>query len=295
MRRGDLSGEMRGSLTVEAAFSVPITFYAIMIFLYLFIAMQVELEVAQKVHTFVSTLQRYGAAYELLRNRVDSADDETLLSELGFDTWIGSTVDSVYLSNRIGKMMGDSEYLSRVVHGKEGFDCTGSSLFSEEGMIDLQVRYVIRMPYSVFGIGNRKVTLRIRAKAFCGANTQDRVIVLPSSDDTTEEGVVYVTQSGEVYHLDSRCAYLRTSLRKVLRSGIDKERSKDGSIYYPCSECGDGNSVYVYIASWGIRYHSDSECKDLYHNYETIGVSEARRKGLRACSRCTKKAASEQE
>lgn len=282
--RRETSRNLRGSLTVEAAFVLPITFYALFLFLYLFLVMQVQLEVVQRTNEYVAKLQRYGGVYEQLRNRADTDAEESLVSELGFDTLFGMVTDSVFLSIRFGALMKDSPYLSLIRNGSDGFDCSGSCLFSDEGMITVQVKYAIKMPFSLWGIGDRKVSYRVKAKAFSGADTVDRA---NAETEKEEETTVYVTDNGEVYHTDRRCTYLKVGLRRVLRSGLDKERSKDGSVYYPCEECEKSGTVYVYLCSWGIRYHADPECRCIYHNITAISLTEANERGLRACSKCS--------
>ena len=273
-----------GSMTVEAAFVLPITFYALFAFLYLFLVMQTELEVVRYANEYVTTLQRYGAFYEQLRNRASTGEEESFLSELGFDSLIGTVADSVFLSLRFGQRMKDSPYLALIRYGCEGFDCAGSRLLADEGILDIQICYTVKCPFSVWGIGDRKIVYRTRAKAFSGADTIDRAT---ETENETADTTVYLTKSGEVYHLDRRCTYLKTSLRKVLRSNLPNERSSDGSVYYPCEACGDTeNTVYVYLCSWGVRYHTDPECSKIYHEVSELLLSEAEEKGLRACSKC---------
>jgi hypothetical protein len=101
----------------------------------------------------------------------------------------------------------------------------------------------------------------------------------------SEEEMVYVTESGEVYHRDVDCMHLKVKVESVDKKDLSHLRNRDGKIYYACEYCG-GNvgAGNVFITGFGTRYHTSVSCPGLKRKIYTIPISEAA--GKRPCSSC---------
>ena len=104
--------------------------------------------------------------------------------------------------------------------------------------------------------------------------------------ENEDKMVVYITETGIVYHKDSHCTYLEPSVRAVPADGLEALRNQDGGKYYLCEHCGrygQAQGVY-YITEYGDRYHTTAMCSGLKRKIYAVPIEEAKGKG--ACSKC---------
>ena len=101
-----------------------------------------------------------------------------------------------------------------------------------------------------------------------------------------EEEMVYVTESGGVYHRNPGCSYLNLSVSQVGGSRISSMRNSYGEKYAACEICSQNQKPggTVYITKNGNRYHNLASCSGLKRNVRMVKISEAGTD--RACSRC---------
>ncbi len=119
----------------------------------------------------------------------------------------------------------------------------------------------------------------MRVKGWCGYESS-----IPIS---AEQTIVYVTETGTVYHKDYHCTYLDLSIHMVPVSGLEDLRNESGSKYYPCELCGKKVSgMGVYITNYGSKYHMSMSCGGLKRKIYAVPISETAGKG--ACSKCGK-------
>ena len=98
-----------------------------------------------------------------------------------------------------------------------------------------------------------------------------------------DEGVVYITETGLVYHRDYHCTHLDLSIRMVSSEEVKRLRNKSGGKYHTCERC-KGGTGGVYITDTGNRYHSSLSCSGLKRTVYAVPLSEIA--GKRACSKC---------
>lgn len=99
------------------------------------------------------------------------------------------------------------------------------------------------------------------------------------------EKMVYVTESGSVFHKDQGCTYLDLSVNQVSAGELSSLRNAYGERYTACSSCSRkqepaGN---VYITEKGRHYHNQETCSGLKRTVRLVKESEA---AGHACSRC---------
>ena len=121
---------------------------------------------------------------------------------------------------------------------------------------------------------------------------------LPSLDDEIEDGDVFFTPNGTIWHLSDSCVYLANS--ETILHGSVEEATLLGKTRL-CSRCSEQNTQTsiddeikegdVFWTSGGTRWHTDNEC---YHiaNSETVyhgTIEEAQNAGKSGlCSVCEK-------
>ena len=100
-----------------------------------------------------------------------------------------------------------------------------------------------------------------------------------------QEEYVYVTESGQVYHVSRNCTHLKLSVRQVSFLEAQMSRNENGEVYGACEKCCEGAGVKtVYITSEGDRYHFERECPGLKRTIYCVPVSQV--PDYRICSRC---------
>lgn len=105
-------------------------------------------------------------------------------------------------------------------------------------------------------------------------------------DSAEEEEMVFVTESGGVYHRNPGCSYLNVSVSQVGGSRISSMRNSYGEKYEPCEICSRNQKPggTVYITQKGNRYHNLASCSGLKRTVRMVKISEAGTGS--ACSRC---------
>lgn len=103
---------------------------------------------------------------------------------------------------------------------------------------------------------------------------------------SSAEAMVFVTESGSVYHRKPGCSYIRLSISQVAGHSVSSKRNQYGERYTACETCSqNGNPAgVVYITKSGDRYHNLASCSGLKRTVRMVKESEA--KGMGACTRC---------
>lgn len=107
-----------------------------------------------------------------------------------------------------------------------------------------------------------------------------------SSEEEETEEMVYVTESGTVYHTDLGCTYLNLSVNQIPGSAVANSRNDHGEKYEACTCCsaGEDPAATVYITKTGNSYHNLETCSALKRTVRMVKHSCT--DGLAACSRC---------
>ena len=101
-----------------------------------------------------------------------------------------------------------------------------------------------------------------------------------------DDQIVYVTDTGVVYHKNPHCTHLDLSIHAAASSELNSLRNENGGKYHACEKCVHGSSMggSVYITDQGDRYHNSLTCSGLKRTVYTARISEV--PGKRACSKC---------
>lgn len=160
--------------------------------------------------------------------------------------------------------------------GSNGLQFVWSTV--RDDMVDMVVSYKVKLPYA-FGIQAAfPITQRCRIRAWTGISGKSR-------GDNAEE-MVYITDSGTVYHRTAECTHLRLKIRLIDTQELDDSRNDNGGKYKPCEKCAKKGVVgnRIYVTSEGDRYHITISCSGLKRSVRQIARSKVSGRG--ACTRC---------
>ena len=243
----------KGSILIEASIVIPIFFLACCCLCFLLEVLSIQNHVEMASHYACKEMMKeYTISYPENNKKIEKSMVEA-----------------------IGKERLDS---SMIEGGSKGFDCSKTKIIPGTGIVKFHVTYKIRVPIFLFGKFGLSCEQNWKVKRWTG--------YVKESLTGLEKDMVYVTETGMVYHKDLNCPYLHPSIKRVRKSDIDFLRNKDGGKYYPCERCKKSTEEYVYITSYGTSYHSSVKCSGLKRKIYVVPLSETRGKGV--CSKCGK-------
>ncbi len=156
------------------------------------------------------------------------------------------------------------------------------SRFNEETKdIVLVADYSVCLPFPILHRFPFHFTEKFHTRTFSGVNTR------AEGDLQEKDTLVYVTETGKVYHRTLECTYLKLSISQVKYGDLEYLRGEDGGKYYACERCGGGifhKDQNVYVCNFGNRFHSSRACQKLIRNIRQIKLSEVG--GRLPCSKC---------
>ena len=296
------------SLTVEAAFVIPIAFYAMYLFLYLFLVIHTEFSVYQSIFSINDTIYKYGtvSAYAEKSTVVtdvieaakksDISDRVEELSQKAFSYILGKS-SHIYIGLLLRDYFADSGREAECIrNGVNGIDYSGSIAYGGQNRINLHFEYFIRFPGDYFGLGDRLVVQGSSFRGFYGYDwdkTAEFDDAMQRKEDSAhpKEKNVYIAPYGSVFHLDEHCSYISITPDMVSIPELELRRNQSGGKYYPCEKCINDSfsGLYVYVTAYGTRYHSSRNCSKIERNPLEITMTEAENMGRRPCSKCARK------
>lgn len=242
----------KGSITVEAAIAVPLFFFAVVCLFYLMEILSIQTSV------------RAGLQYAG--------------KEIAEESYPAAIISTEKIQGKVINAIG-AERLDRsmIEGGSQGLDCRSSVISPVTGIGDLSVKYQIRIPIPVFRIGLLDYEETMRMKTWTGYEKGGLSL--------ENDEIVYVTETGLVYHKDYHCTHLDLSIRMVPVKDIENMRNENGGKYHACERCRGQTGTKAYITDNGDKYHSSLSCSGLKRTIYAVRKSEV--VGKRACSKCS--------
>lgn len=159
-----------------------------------------------------------------------------------------------------------------------------SQLLEKNDEIDLVLTYRMKRPFPLVPVGNIVMRQRVHTRAFTGVEQRGK------SGKEKEDRIVYVTETGRVYHGSRECSYLKLSISQLKYSDLSTKRNTGGGKYKPCEKCcKDKNlreNTWVWITNYGDCYHTSLSCSGLKRTVDELPLSQV---GARTpCSKCGK-------
>lgn len=274
----------KGSLTVEAAFTVPLSFFAVVVFLNLFLFLQVQIRVQKEIASIGNELMSVGTLF----SKAQAAGSEATASDLsavGVDGLLRQLGTEQYLSYRMKEKVGGESWVSHIRNGVRGFSFSGSKIYDGDMNIRILVSYSYVFDNTLFSLGAIPVRQQVVARGFSGK--ERKKTDLKEDEDNPDEVKVYVTENGTVFHRLRDCTYLKPDIRQVTPEQLPEKRNSSGKKYYACEYCGDaGDGSVYYITTYGTRFHTTVSCRELVRTVSEISEKEAINRGLRPCGKC---------
>lgn len=243
----------KGSITIEAAFGIPLFLFAALCLIWLIEIQSIRISIVNAA-----------------QNAAKSAAE---------DTAVIPVLNIVKLKSDILSLIGEERINRSILEGgSSGISCMGSYLSPTTGEMNIKVTYRVQIPLPLFGNPGAKMEESFRLSGWQGYGGRG------AEGEDTE--IVYVTENGSVYHRDYQCSYLHLSIRYVPYSGLADLRNESGSRYHACEKCVYGTAMAgVYITEDGGKYHNSLDCSGLKRTIYAIPRSETA--GMGGCSRCS--------
>lgn len=266
------TGQTKGSVAIEAAVALPVVLLVLVSVIQLFTAAVFQVRLTNAMQQVGRRLSYYYyAAAELTEEEQKEASDV-----------LKSVVVSVVSETLVkGLVTEELSYISAsdmlIEGGLNGISYLLSHYDSGTESIHLNAAYRIRplfLPVKAFAI---PVELATSHRVWTG---------IPM-EEAEEEEIVYIAESGKVYHTALSCTYLSLKINEVARNNVSNLRNAEGGKYYECELCKDTGASNVYIATYGTRFHYDKNCSGLKRTIESVPISKVGDRTL--CKRCAKR------
>ena len=264
-----ITARKRGSMTLEAAFALPFFLFAVLNILFAVNIIGAQSRINAALHQVGNQMAFSGYAYE---HTVGGALPDALA---------GVALTEGYARGRIIEYVG-RPYLenSCVEGGAGGLSFAGSSVMGTGDIIDLKVSYRVKPFVELLGFDGFLMSQRYYGKAWTGYNSAGQM-----DNSGGEDPMVYITETGTVYHLNRECSYLNPKVESVSAGAVAGRRNSSGAKYTPCGTCGkDAVGSEVYITNYGSSYHRLLNCPGLKRTIYTVPLSEVGGRGR--CSKC---------
>lgn len=245
---------LSASMTLEAAFIIPLFIFFVVIFVHILNLISFQNRLNEALYNSSRTLSKLEYTME---GSANTASAMTLLY---------SGLDRTIVEN------------AGVAGGVLGITALQSEF--DEDMINFTVDYYVQMPFDFLNILGFHCRQRVSVRKWIGNKDKGEG---DGYGGYQESRMVYIAETGTVYHTDRNCTHLRLSIRPVSKEAIAGIRNDGGGKYYPCDICG-GSGDMVYITDSGDRYHSNINCSGLKRAVYTIPYEMVSDRP--ACSRC---------
>lgn len=261
--------KLRASLSVEASLAIP---------LFLFFMIQI-----MSAMNMIGIQSRLNAALHQTGNQMAFAGyvyEKTTEGALP-DEIASTALTQAYAGNQVINYAG-KKYLNQscIKSGAAGISFQGTSIMQKNDIVEICLSYRVKSFFSLLGFDGFMMKQRYYGRAWTGYDVESGI-----SDFTKEDPMVYITETGTVYHTNRDCTYLNPSIETIRADAVGDSRNQSGGKYMPCELCGKkGSSGIVYITSQGSGYHTLITCSGLKRTIYTIPLSEAG--GRRKCSKC---------
>lgn len=245
---------LSASMTLEAAFIIPLFVFFVVIIIHILNLINFQNRLNEALYNSSRTLSKLEYTME---GSVNMASAMTLLcSEL------------------------DREIVEKAGVAGGVLGITALQSVFDEDMINFTVDYYVQMPFDFLKIMGFHCRQKVSVRKWVGNEDKGEG---GSFTGYQENRMVYIAQTGTVYHKDRNCTYLRLSIRPVSKNSVADMRNDGGGKYYPCDICGGAGDM-VYITDSGDKYHSNINCSGLKRAVYTIPYEMVSDRP--ACSRC---------
>lgn len=283
IKRSSRSLYLNGGMTIEAALVLPVFIFTILSVAYFMVILNYQNILQNSINDTAESVGRYAYVLE----RVENISDEVLSSSTNWDKeLLASGINTAYVWKKMmtEEVKGYSEKVN-VVGGTKGILITDSKIDQDgEGINDIKVQYRIAIP--IFGENTYQIQLSNRCyfREWIGTSIDNRSL------DIDEDRIVFITNTGTVYHLTDTCTYINLDVKQVRYEEVAELRNEAGAKYKSCKSCVTGKlkaDDIVFVTEDGTRFHSNRVCSKITRTVIKIKKAEVGERTL--CSRCKEK------
>ncbi len=268
-----LSVFRQASLTVEAAVVLPLFILFFTAVFSLFSIMSLQIRIQEVLSEAAGELAAYYYAADKLSSEED-AGKRSLVANIGIDV-AGYLASETLVKQQVTTRMPEMADHPMLKDGVDGLQFIGSGFREDTQEIVVCTTYEVRIPYVSEKVARLTLSQEAVQRAWTGKRLNDEAV----------EKIVYITETGTVYHTSLSCTHLKLSIEAVKLSAIERKRNEGGAKYYECERCDDRpHGEEVYITVYGNRYHYDRNCSGLKRTVNSVPISQVGDK--KECSRC---------
>ena len=238
---------VRASVTIEAAFAVPLFMFAVLSLIFL-----IEIQ--------------------SIRGCIHAAGSDAA-KQAAESTAVLPVLNTIQLKSDLVNLIGEERIERSILNGgTSAISCWKSYWIPGTEEINVVIEYKIKIPVPLLKSPSVKLKDEFKVSAWNGYQ-KDR--------KGNEDGqIVYITEKGTVWHSDYQCSYLQLSIQYVQYSELQNMRNEGGGKYHKCEQCVYGQAMNgVYITSYGNRYHNSLNCSSLKRTIRAVHKSEVAGRG----------------
>ena len=279
------------SLTLEAAVVLPFYLFFFLALLSIMEMMQFSMTMDHHLSRICKQIALYASADCLLEKPDAAAAQQEQNTQ---DATNGGSAAAEKVEGAAATVLADlyvdralAERIPQEYRGQMGVQgeiaLWRSNVLLKDDLVDLVATYEIQPRCNVFGIPKQLLVNRARTHAWTGYR-----IGGAAGETEEKEQMVYVTETGTVYHLSRSCTHLDLAITPVASDQLSSSRNASGAGYQACEMCGMrlASQGTYYITKEGDRYHSSLACSGLKRTVYEIPISQVGNK--RPCSRCSR-------
>lgn len=263
--------KQKASMAVEASMALPLFLFFFMNILSAFHILKLHGNLMAAMHQTGNRMAFYAYAFQ------EAVGEDGLFTE-EIDSFL---LSEGYARNQVVHILG-KEYLehSPIANGVSGLHFVNSSVMGKNEVIELVASYKVKPFIPIMGFPDFAMENRYYGRAWTGYDTAGR-----SESMTDEDPLVYVAETGTVYHMARNCSYLNPSVEAVTLGMLPELRNESGEKYFSCARCRNSlNREIAYITQYGNKAHSSVNCAGLKRTVFLVHLSEVGDKGK--CSKC---------
>ena len=190
----------------------------------------------------------------------------------------GSTADGIYI---VSEAYAAGSILARINQEWVEDVSFAETEIGQDDMVHIVMRYRMRLPFSVLGLGSLPFESVCSRRMWTGAEGNRWGSI--GGNLGQEEELVYIGKTSTRYHVRRDCHYLSNALSPVSASAVGELRNKEGKRYHACQACGGGSGT-VYVSDYGTSYHTSPNCRAILSYVQAVPLSQVLHMG--ACSYC---------
>lgn len=285
-----IRSKLKGSITVEAAFSFTLTIFI----LFMFLGPLLIIKTSTDLMISINEASKVRCNYETIKYRTkDYKNYQKIKDKISSLEYLEKGIKGI--ENIVSYISTIRDYATNYDENHSEYKNIKSLLYVDTNVYDENtaiVRYdfelLFDLPYNIlniYGIKNRFINYR---RAFVGAD--------PNRFNRDNKDFVYLAENyvnSRVYHNNIDCSYLEKNVTEIIFVDINNYRNENGEKYNKCSYCigkkSLGTNDNCYITKWGDKYHIKSNCHMMTAYVTKITVEEAVNMNLRLCPRCQKR------